>query len=117
MATQRNTILTESDLPAGVTVKDLRAFAQADRLAKSYAAKRKILGEKIKAAFGRGNYIFESVVISRTTAMVMDAEAFQERYPAERYPQFYKMTLDVKAIPEDIAQGFRVEQERASVSA
>lgn len=110
-------VYTDETLPEGITPAMVKRFERVDRLLKRYTETRAKLGDKIKAAFGPGTHVYGNIVVKRNTANVLDSARFQEHYPADQFPQFYRLTLDVKSVPDDVKADFLVEQERASVTA
>ena len=108
---------TEATLPKGITAKEMREFAQADRLMKKYTARREELREKVLAAFPnkKGTYLFEDIIIERGVSMVTDTAKMQEMYPYEQYPQYYKSAFDAKKVPDAVKEDFKSPQPSAGV--
>ena len=108
-------VLTADTLPTGVTAEAIRSFAQADRLANKYADKRKTLSEILKTAFADKTYVFETIVFKRSHAMVTDSSAIAERFPADKFPEYYVDKLDLSKVPDSVKAEFKSEQPRISV--
>jgi len=110
-----------STLPAGITLKMVHTLAFLDRMMKLRKAQRERLAYRFKEAFPAGTYVFEGrlpgtfVTFTRTDADVVDSQAIAEKYPAEKFPQYYKPTLDMSKVPEGVKKDFTSSQKRISV--
>jgi hypothetical protein len=97
------------NLPEGITPKDIAMVERYDRLSKLYAARAQILKDKIKAAFGAGNFALGRVLITSTSKRTLDKDAFIEAHPYSEFPQYYTVSLAVTSIPKAARKGFEVE--------
>lgn len=106
---------TDESLPAGLTQRDFRMMERYDRLSKLYAERRSIIREKIIAAFGEGSHECEGVTVTTSVAMVLDKSAVEDRFPADKFPEYYKQVLDLKNIPAAIREEFSKPQPKVEV--
>lgn len=107
-----------AQLPEGITQKDIDRYAQLDAGLKKIADEHKVLNEKIKQAHidagisGKKTLIYPSekygaVVVKLGEQRRMDTEALIAKHPQEKFPDFYSLQFDVKAVPADIQDKFR----------
>lgn len=109
-----------SELPEGITLKEIVEYAKIDRAIAKVAPRKKILNEKIKAAFVKvGTYIYETaignVIIERTEANAFDDKAAAKDFPFSTHPQYYKQVFDAAAFPADKRAKYTSKTQRLAV--
>jgi hypothetical protein len=107
-----------AELPEGITQKELDEYAKLDRGIKKLQTRHKILNAKIKQVFAsvtKGTRVFGDVVVKIGLTSSFDKESFEEKYPKEKFPQYYKLTLDPTKIEADIKAKFTSKANTLSV--
>lgn len=97
--------MTAHPLPEGITLDDLRTYVRKNNTVTREAKVRDKLKDKIKKAFtGRLEIgkpvVYEDVQIEFGKQDRFDAEKFAKRYPADKYPEYYTLSLDPEKVPE-----------------
>lgn len=93
------------DLPTGITQKDLVRYVKLNSQMTKVTKLRNVLNDKIKKAFhGIGleigkPYIFGSISVKLGQQNVFDPDLFAKAHPAEKFPEFYTLQLDMEKVP------------------
>lgn len=104
MSTTTATQITE--LPEGLTEKDLIRYAKLSKQATETTKLKKVLNDKIKKSFATvayefgKDYVFGKVSLTFGRQMRFSAELFTKKYPIAKFPQYYTMQLDESLIPD-----------------
>jgi hypothetical protein len=110
---------TMAELPEGITQKQIDEYAKLDKGIKKLQTRHKILNALIKQVFEgtpKGTKIFGEVVVKLGETSTFSSESFEEKYPKDKFPQYYKLTLDPKTIEADVKAKFTSNNPTLSVS-
>ena len=105
-------------LPEGLTQGDIDRYAYLDKGIKKLKEEHEVLNETIKQAHKAAGYSgnktlsypsdkFGTVIVKLGEQKRMDTEKATETFPADEYPEYYSLSLDVKKMPADISAAFR----------
>jgi len=112
--------VASSKIPDGITIHDIIAYTKIDNAMKKLEPRKKLLSEKLKAAFKKkGSFTYEleepdsqgniqtvgsAVTIGDRTEFNKDKAA--EDFPYEEFPQYYTHVLDKTKLPVDVREEY-----------
>jgi hypothetical protein len=106
-----------SELPEGITQKELDELAKLDKAIKKASDRSAILRDKLKTAVTKkGTYVFGKVVVKRGTTKRFDPTSFEEDFPFSTNPEFYKASPDSTKVSKEMKAIYTNDVETVSIS-
>jgi hypothetical protein len=106
-----------SELPEGITQKELDELAKLDKAIKKASERSAILRDKLKTAVTKkGTYVFGKVVVKRGTTNRFDAESFEKDYSPVMFPEMFKTSVDATKVSKELKAHYVTPVETVSIT-